>query len=74
MEFPVKIASLSAKVFFNRKWKSRVVPFRTKDIISITIDKLKSTFDLENLSEQGVLMMVVPMHFEINLHFVHRVY
>ena len=74
MEFCVKVAGLSAKVAFDHKWKDKVIPFRPKDIITITIDKLNRTFDLKNLKEQDVLMMVVPMHFETNLNFVHQRY
>ena len=74
MEFPVKLNGLSAKVPFKPLWKDKVLPFRSKDIQTIIIDKLHSTFDLNNLKEQKVLQMIVPMHFEKNLYFLREKY
>ena len=51
MEFPVKLNGLSAKVPFKPLLKHKVLPFRSKDIQTIIIDKLFTTFDLNNLKE-----------------------
>ena len=51
MEFPVKLNGLSAKVPFKPAWKDKVAPFRSSDMQSIIIDKLKTSFDLQNLKE-----------------------
>ena len=55
MEFPRKVHGLSAKVPFKPEWKEKVAPFRPKDIQSIIVDKVESTFDLHNLTELGIL-------------------
>ena len=74
MEFPVKVNDLSAKVPFKKDWKEKVIPFRSKDIQTITINKLNCTFDIESLKERGVLLKLVPMHFEKNLFFMREKY
>ena len=51
MEFPVKLNGLSASVAFKSEWKDKVLPFKSKDIQTIIMNKFTSTFDIKNLME-----------------------
>lgn len=68
MELRINMFEIESKRVYNSGNKHLYEPFRTKDIQTIMLSKLRRMINVQGLKEKGVILDVISMHCMFGLH------
>lgn len=57
---------------YRDSYKKELLPFTSKDIITLTINRFDRMFDISSLMKKKVLIKVFPLHDNNDLNFINQ--